>query len=460
MKSRTEARTSIRRRLLALLIVPVAIALLVGTVADLVTSVGPIREAYDHALSDAALALALNLQVEADGQIKANVPAEALNVLRTDIADTVYYRITAPDGSLLAGDPELPQAVGAGPNPRHQTAEYQGHAIRSATYRATTLAGTVCVTVAETLNKRGQIRSRLWSTALWTDLLQLLSVLGCVWVGVRIALRPLQSLGVAIAQRSVEDLSPLQGGTVPVEVQNVVKKLNELLATLSESRQAERQFLESAAHQLRTPLAGVLAQLELMVEAEEDAEKRQHLSLTLAAAQQLSHTTRQLLSLARAEHRAHTYSETRLVDLAEIAGSSVADGVNRASAAGVDLGADLQPAVVSGVAWLLSEALGNLIENAITYTPAGGAVTVRTGSEGGHAFLEVVDAGTGIAAAERDAVLRRFYRGVNSRGIGSGLGLAIVADVARQHRATLTIRAVPQGPGTCVRLDFLAESHA
>jgi two-component system sensor histidine kinase TctE len=122
--------------------------------------------------------------------------------------------------------------------------------------------------------------------------------------------------------------------------------------------------------------------------------------------------------------------------------------------ANVDLGAELEPAMVSGIAWLLAEALTNLVDNAITYTPAGGSITVRCGRSLDGVFLEVVDTGVGIPAAERERVTERFFRGELSRGSGSGLGLAIVADVARLHGADLTITAGAEGRGTQVRLDF------
>jgi two-component system sensor histidine kinase TctE len=137
----------------------------------------------------------------------------------------------------------------------------------------------------------------------------------------------------------------------------------------------------------------------------------------------------------------------------------VAAHVTRATAADIDLGAELAPAEVEGVEWLLSEALDNLIDNALTYTPSSGSVTVRTGMTTSGAFLEVVDSGRGIAPEERLLVLSRFYRGVNAEGAGSGLGLAIVADIARQHAATLSVSAGPMDLGTQIRLQFPRTRH-
>lgn len=447
-----------RRQLLRLLVLPVAVVLLAGTIADLFTSIGPIREAYDQALSDAALALALNVQVDAEGHVNARVSREALNILSTDTSDEVYFQISLPDGSLLAGEQDLPRAEEAGVNPALRTVQFRGNPVRLSTFRDSTRAGIVLVTVAETLNKRGKVRGRLWITALWSDVVVLLTVLGLVWIGVRAALKPLDAVGEQIASRSPADLTPLPTAGVPLELAELIDKLNSLLATIDASGRAEKQFLENAAHQLRTPLTGLLAQLDLLVADETDPGKRTHLVFTRDAAQRLSRTTQQLLALARSEHRAYSYAEGSRVDLAVLAAACVSDHVEQASRVGVDLGAALQPATVDGVSWLLVEALNNLIDNAITYTQAGGVVTVRTGTREDAAYLEVVDSGVGIPPTERESVLTRFYRGEQSRGVGSGLGLAIVADVAQRHSAVLTIGPGDNDRGTSVRLVFLSSA--
>jgi two-component system, OmpR family, sensor histidine kinase TctE len=460
MPGNPKRRPSIRRRLLGLLAIPVAVVLAIGTISDFLTSIGPIREAYDRALSDAALALALNVQVDAQGQLDAHVSREALNILRTDSADQIFFSVSLPDGTLLAGDADLPRAGNSRHNPDYSTAIFRGEPIRLVTFRGATRAGPVLVTVAETRQKRGSIRTHLWSAALWADLLELIALLACVWFGVRLALRPLERLGDQIAARSPTDLTPLSNAGVPLELRTTVNRLNALLATLEESGRAERQFVESAAHQLRTPLAGLLAQLDLLVADEANPERRGQLIFTRDAAQRLARTTQQLLALAKSEHRAYSFTETRPVDLEDLAARCVSDHVARAGEAGIDLGAELTAARVDGVDWLLAEALGNLLDNAITYTPAGGAVTVRCGTGPEGVYLEVVDSGIGIPESERRHVLTRFYRGTGSRGIGSGLGLAIVADVAQRHGAVLTLSPGDADRGTRVRLEFPPARYA
>lgn len=456
---RNSAR-SIRLRLLLLLLVPVAIVLALGTTFDLHAFDKPVQQAYDRALSDAALALALNVRVDHQGHIRPQISQEARNLLATDSVDEVLFRIDTAEGQNLAGEATLPIATQDAHNPSIATLRWRDRDLRVASYRSATRAGTLTVTVAETLGKRKQLESNLLHTALWSDLLVLAAILASVWMGIRLALRPLDSLAGEVGKRSAEDLSPIAANDVPAEVQGLVLRLNELLATVQAGSKAERQFLESAAHQLRTPLTGVLAQLELLVDSERDSSRRPQLQATLAAARALAHTTQQLLSLAKAEYRAHSIADAAQLDLSDVAVLCLSAAAGKSATAGVELAADLGTAPVKGVEWLLIEAITNLIDNAITYTPAGGSVTVRTGSDGGCSFIEIVDTGTGIPPAERPRVVSRFYRGSTARGTGSGLGLAIVADVAARHDATLTISDGDAGLGTRIRLSFAVATSA
>ena len=132
----------------------------------------------------------------------------------------------------------------------------------------------------------------------------------------------------------------------------------------------------------------------------------------------------------------------------------VEHNIDRAVTAGLDLGADAQTAQVTGDAWLLEDLLGNLVDNALKYTPAGGHVTVRCGVEQAQPFLEVEDDGPGIAEQERLRVRERFYRLPGSPGSGCGLGLAIVDEIARAHCATLSIGNGAFGRGTRMQVRF------
>ncbi len=456
MKRSPDRNASIRRRLLGLLVVPVALVLVAGTLADLYVADKPVHAAFDRALSDAALALSLNVQVNDQGHIDVHVSREILNVLKTDTLDNIYFQIASANGEVLAGDPDLPQVMVPDTGTRSLTTRFHGRPVRLVTYRSRIRNITVLTSVAETLNKRDQTIARVLTTALLTDLLVLVLVVACVWIGVRRALRPVDNIAAQLDSRTATDLAPLVAVDVPHELRGLIDRLNSLLHTIDQSSRAERRFLDDAAHQLRSPLSGVLAQLDLLLEDEADPAKRTHLLSTQEAATRLARTTQQLLVLAKSEHRAYTYGESSIVDLVSLAAPSISGFVQRASGAGIDLGADLHPAAVVGSSWLLAEALGNLIDNALTYTPRGGVVTVRTGEQDGAAYLEVEDSGAGIPLEERELVLTRFYRGAQSQGIGSGLGLAIVADVAQHHDAKVTIDSGEGRRGTRIRLEFPA----
>jgi two-component system sensor histidine kinase TctE len=275
-----------------------------------------------------------------------------------------------------------------------------------------------------------------------------------VWLGIGIGLRPLRALRAQIAARSRRELAPLDLQPVPIEVRGLVEALNRLFATVRDNTLAQRHFLENTAHQLRTPLTGIQAQLELLIGEERAQPVRDRLTLLYDATRRLAHTAHQFLALARSDSSADAQWEFTPVELDSIVESSVASHLSDAIAGGIDLGVESKSVTVLGAPWLLQELLSNLIDNAVAHTPSGGSITVRCGGFSEGVFLEVVDTGKGIPECERERVTERFYRGKNARGEGSGLGLAIVAEIARLHGARWTISAGDEGRGAKVRIEF------
>jgi two-component system sensor histidine kinase TctE len=275
-----------------------------------------------------------------------------------------------------------------------------------------------------------------------------------IWIGVRLAIRPLRAVEQQLAARG-PGLEPFTTAGVPIEIRSLIEALNRLMWALKQSEQAERAFLENAAHQLRTPLAGMLAQLELLA-AREVTISHERVQAVLDGGRRLARTTQQLLALARSDAAARAAEKFRDVSLPDIVEACVSARLASADRAAVDLGAQLERAGVRGIPWLIEEALGNLVDNAIAATPAGGSVTVRCGEADGRAFLEVGDTGVGIPTAERAQVLERFYRASNARASGSGLGLAIVNEVTRMHGAVLSFNEGADSGGTVVRMSFAA----
>jgi len=297
------------------------------------------------------------------------------------------------------------------------------------------------------------VRYGFMSTLLW-DFVQLDVTLVLVWVGIQLGLRPVKRLRDEIAQRSPLDLRPIVESSVPREISPVVVTLNRLFAMLRTAGQSQQQFIANTAHQLRTPITGMQAQLDLLA-AEPEAQPVKNRLLTLQESiRQLARAANQLLTLARADPAANIAIKNQTVDLNVLVGEVVAKFFDRALQSDIDLGVDLQPVSIAADPSLLDDLLSNLVDNALKYTPAGGSVTVRAGIEHGRRFLSVEDSGPGIPEAERQRVRQRFYRMPNSPGHGSGLGLAIVDEIAGLYGAAVTIGAGDDGRGTKVLLQF------
>jgi two-component system, OmpR family, sensor histidine kinase TctE len=451
--SRASDSPSIRRRLLALLLIPTAAIAALATYSAYRTSLAPFEAAYDQDLLDAALAIASNIEAGRGARPALSLTADAVKVLRSDSQDSIYYRVSGGDGRFIAGDAGLPLPHQRIRNPSFVDAEYGGEPIREANYRVVTPAGAAIVTVAETLHKRAAARQRVLQSALAVDAAQLVTALIVIWFGVRFAIGPLRRVERQLSTRRAGDLEPLTTGGVPVEIRSLIDALNRLLQALRAAEQVERSFIENAAHQLRTPLAGMLAHLELAT-GEGPPSLPLNTQAVLEGARRLSRTTNQLLSLARSDAANRGAVALEAVYLPGVIEAAVTSRLAAADRAQVEIGAYIEPAETRGVRWLLEEALGNLADNAIAATPPGGSVTIRCGKSASGAFIEVSDTGVGIPPAERHQVFERFYRASNARMTGSGLGLAIVSEVARMHAAKLAISTGADGSGTEVRMTF------
>lgn len=475
MSTRPDSRTpSIRRRLLLLLSAPIALLLALGVLIDYFSTTAPLHDAYDQALASSIVAVAAHLDIGADGKVKSELSDQAIAVLRADNDDKIYYLVLNPRGEFVVGDEGLPVAAPGRENPSFRDANFRGEPVRAASYRLGNAAGEITITVAETTNKRRNAMHAMLTYIVASDLLQSIATLLFVWLGVRMGLRPLLALRDQIAQRSAHELAALDESDVPNEVRPLTHALNRLFATVAEAANAQHRFLADAAHQLRTPLAGLQAQLELLASdlAVQDLASgalRERVAQIHAGMQRLGHTANQLLALARAEPAANPTDDFRPLQLQTLAEDGVTAHFDHALKRQIDLGVEAEPAQVRGSTWLLRELLANLINNALTYTPANGRVTVRSGllknsvaqkSVAAAAFLEVEDDGPGIPSDERTRVLERFYRVAGGGHSGSGLGLAIVDEIARAHGARLDISTGAEGRGTRVRIEFPALAPA
>lgn len=444
--------SSISRQLILWLAIPLMLVALCGALIHYFNNVAPVVISSDRRLKDAANALMAHVvvkqgQVELDPFIKPFLPH----------ADSIRYALRDAQGRLLAGDSQLPiVAMGGEGSQLLAMAQLEGRNVRTLTTRFDSAGGPVTMTVADlSASSEPQARLGLMSTLLW-DFVQLDITLVLVWVGIQLGLRPIKRLRDEIASRSPLDLRPIVETSVPREIAPVVVTLNRLFGMLRTSVQSQQQFIADTAHQLRTPITGMQAQLGLLV-AEPAAQPVKARLLTLQeGVKQLAHSANQLLTLARADPSANISAKNQVVDLQSIVNEVAARFFDRALQSGIDLGVDATPTSIRADPSLLDDLLSNLVDNALKYTPTGGSVTASAGEKNGRPYLAVVDTGAGIPEAERQRVRQRFYRMPNSPGHGSGLGLAIVDEIARLYDASMTIESGANGTGTRVLIQFPA----
>ncbi len=416
-----------------MLLPPIAALLALGAVVAYYPSIEPATQAYDQALVDIGLALGSHIRV-APSEYRFEVPAAVEQVLRTDRFDSIYYRVLSPAGLEIAGEPQLPAPPG---DAVAFNSVHNGQKVRVVSVQTPCGRSTCTVLVAETLVKRERLAREHLLQSLFPDVLIALATLVIVWFGVKRGLRPLARLSEEIKQRSAGDLRPIDASGAPEETRPLVGALNGLLEEVSAASHMQQRFRADAAHQLRTPLAGLQAHTELALAQPMPPACRAQIEQVHRATIRTARLANQLLALARSEPAARS-AATR-VDLKALAGDEADAWVRQSLARDIDLGFELEPAPVEGDAFLLREALSNLVHNALEYSNRGGRVTVRTGRRNGGPFVEVEDDGPGIAPEERARVLERFYRVPGTPGTGSGLGLAIVREIAASHAASVFI---------------------
>ncbi|MSQ62831.1 MAG: sensor histidine kinase [Betaproteobacteria bacterium] len=433
-----------------------ATLLVAGAVGAYFLSLEPASEAYDQALVDVGIALGERIR-SSGGTVSFDLPGAAEQVLRTDKYDTIYYGVRRADGSALAGDPGLPP-VPAAQEPEDGViaydGEYLGRKIRVAALLVPCGGETCTVQVSETTNKRRMLARNIVLSSLVPEFLITLATLAIVWFGIKRGLAPLEELSNEIRSRSARDLRPIDPGHAPEEARPLVGALNLLFGQVAESSRNQQRFLANAAHQLRTPLAGLQAHIEIALAQWEIAqgrgvsgEQRAQLEQVHRATIRTARLAKQLLALARAEPGG-TRVDTKRINLRAVVEDAADEWVHRAMSKEIDLGFELSDAPVAGDALLLREALANLVHNSLEYTPQGGRVTVKTGLRNERAFLEVEDDGPGIPPTEREQVLERFYRVAGTTGTGSGLGLSIVREIALAHAAEIIISTGEDAGGT------------
>jgi len=439
---------SIRRSLLQWLLPAFVVMLGVGAVAAYQISLRPALDMYDQALTDDALALASSIR-ERDGRATLELPPQAEQLLRMDSADHVYLALRGPQGELLVGDPLPAPPARAREGRTLYRDSFLGQRVRVVALNAPCGVQVCVVQVAETTVKREHLRREILLAVFLPATGVATVTLLLVWWGVGKGLQPLTRLSHEIGARSRRDLRPMDEQTVPLEARALVAAINALLTDLASATAAQRRFIADAAHQLRTPLAGIQTQAELALQQPASAALGSILHGLHDATLRTARLAEQLLTLARAEPGARPPGTDAACDLRRLMESNAHEWVRRALAKDIDLGFELEPVSISADALLMSKLIANLVDNALEYTPRAGRITVRCRRQGDSVELEVEDNGPGIEPEERERVLERFYRCAGTPGQGSGLGLAIVNEIATSYGGTVTI-AAPTGGGTLV----------
>jgi len=386
-----------------------------------------------------------------------------VQLLRSDRRDRIYYAVRDNDGNVVAGEPQMAPLVGA---PRFGVATLQNGQIGEEPVRVAVLQlpdprnadDTITIQVAETLNKRQALTEalRTQAVALPQVLVLVVAILLIVY-GYTFVLRPMQRLRALIDNRGSNDLSPLDPEAAPQDLRPLILSINGLMERLSTSVAAQRRFIADAAHQLRTPLAGIKSQTELALVERDPGAVRVALKRLAKGTEHATELANRLLTLARAG--TPLTAPPVDVDLIGVVRDTIAQHLPDALARRHDLGFEgrlATPCVVHGDALLLREMLSNLIDNALRYSPDGGAITVSVERDprSGGVTLAVADTGPGIPADERERVFEPFYRGADVVAAGTGLGLPIVRTIAHAHGASVSLGPGADGHGLRVAVAF------
>ncbi len=447
LNNRTANTYSLSGQLLLWLMICLFIILTISSVVSYSRAYRFANLAYDRALLREVLALADQVDV-VDNQVVIDLPEIARNLLEYDKDDYVNYRISAPDGSIVVGNPDIKPPKTPLRSGKHVYYDdvLDNEKVRVVAYALpiinSELKGDLLIQATETRTKRKTMALEIIEEMLIPQILIMLVTALVVFISIKRSLLPLNQLRAALARRSHEDLSMLATDRAPQEVVPLLNEMNDLMRRVRDSVDFQKAFIADASHQLRTPIAALQNQVELALREPVSATVRHSLENIAISTKHLSRLVQQLLTLARMEPRSDNNSVFETVNLTRLVQEVTAEWVPNALERNIDLGFEAnenQEVMISGNAFMLKEMLSNLIDNAIRYTPGGGEVTVRLSQTNADVLLEVIDNGIGIPQDKREMVFHRFYRIEDGAGEGCGLGLAIVKEIALAHHAEISI---------------------
>lgn len=403
--------------------------------------------AYDKALLDAALAIASQVENQ-QGSLSLKLPEVAEVVLRTDTDDQIFYAVLDHDNAFLAGIPGLPPPANRIHGELYYDGYFHGNKLRVAAFSGESHGIHFTVLSAETQLKRNRLVYEILLAMLIPEVLLVLLAAWMIRRSVGRELHTIQPLLEEMVKKSHTDLSALPLDNIQSEIYPIFVEVNDLLSRLSSALDAQRHFVADASHQLRTPIAALQAEAEMALRA---SEPRASLQKIVIATRRITHLSHQLLTLSRLEAR--PLNSAQPINLAALTQDAAQHWMPHAVRRNIDLGFELSAAPVTGDSVWLEELLGNLLDNALRYTPHNGIVTVRCGTENGQTFWEVEDNGSGIPETEQSHIFERFYR-LNTDSEGCGLGLAIAREIASNHQAQIRVQRGNVLGGALFRVTF------
>jgi two-component system sensor histidine kinase TctE len=459
---RSWRRFSLRRTLLVVLLPGMLLVVGAELWSTWRSAIDAANAAYDRSLYGAIKAIDANISIESGG-LSVELPYRMLEFFQLTAGGQVFFRVATEDGLVEIGDAELPRppplATG---KPHFDDSAYFGQAVRIGSYArplAHPIAGAVqaqrvVIQVAETLGSRREFTRALVLQAVGRDVAlvvvaALLLVLVVAW-----ALRPLERLRNEVRSRSPQDLAPIATDAIPADVRPLVEAINHHVERNRHLVEARRRFIDDASHQLRTPLTTLTTQMGFALRQTDPAQLRDVLHALKAQLDETIRQTNQMLALARADSVAEVAAEP--LDLVAFTGDVTRAWWPEARQREIDLGLDAPegPLRVQANPGLLKEALGNLLHNAIRYTPRGGQVTVRVEAADAWARLSVIDNGPGIPQGDLQRASERFFRASNVQLPGSGLGLAIARSIAERHGGRLVLQTRTDEPGLVATVEL------
>ena len=442
---------SLRGRLLWWLLLPLAAFVSISgaisyrnaqTTADLV---------QDNALLSSMRIIGEDIDWD-NGNVSIQIPPAALELFESPEQDSVFYRVEASGHRLVAGSPELPLPPHTSDSPTlYVTRLEDGRAVRAVAYVRqlydTGRTEEVIVAVAKTEGSRDAMVWRLLRPQLFGEVLTLVLAMVFVYLGLTFELRPLMKVKDDVADRNPSQLQPIRVARLHVELRPIVDAINQCIARMGQQAATQRQFISDAAHQMRTPLTLLVAQIQFARQRENrDAPLAEALAGMHKSSRKLTTLTDKLLLLAQAESAAPSSARER-VDLSALIAGVLEELIAFAQSREIDLGAELEDGlIVTGDEALTAALVTNLVDNALRYTQAGGRVTVQTTRRDDMAIVRVIDNGPGIKAEARARVFERFYRASNHAD-GTGLGLPIVREIAHRQGGTVTLESGEEGVG-------------